>query len=100
MLRQYVRDLRLMLKECHRVLTNDGKGVFVVGDCNLRQTFIANSSAIEMIGGEVGFRVRALRRRSLPENRRYLPPPSIKSAGKALRKRMREEIILTLDKKD
>jgi hypothetical protein len=98
MLRQYVRDLWALLKECHRVLAADGRSVFVVGDCNLRQTFIANSAAIEMVGGEVGFHIEATRRRPLPENRRYLPPPEIKSAGRALQKRMREEVILTLRK--
>jgi len=98
MLRQYVRDLRLLLKECHRVLANDGKGVFVVGDCNLRKTLVANSTAIELVGGEVGFRIEASRRRPLPENRRYLPPPETKSSGAALQKRMREEVILTLRK--
>ncbi len=98
MLRQYVRDLRLLLKECHRVLANEGKGVFVVGDCNLRKTFVANSSAIELVGNEVGFHVSASRRRPLPENRRYLPPPETKSSGAALQKRMREEVILTLRK--
>jgi len=98
MLRQYVRDLRALLKECHRVLTSEGKGVFVVGDCSLRKTFVANSTAIELVGNEVGFRVEASRRRPLPENRRYLPPPEVKSAGKALQKRMREEVILTLRK--
>lgn len=98
MLRQYVCDIRSLLNECHRVLTPGGKCVFVVGDCNLRNTFIANSKAIEIVGSDVGFRVEASRRRPLPENRRYLPPPEIKSAGKALQKRMREEVILTLRK--
>jgi SAM-dependent methyltransferase len=98
MLRQYVLDLRTLLRECHRVLAPDGKGVFVVGDCTLRKTFIANSTAIELIGREVGFRVEAFRRRPLPDNRRYLPPPEIRSAGKALQKRIREEVILTLGK--
>jgi hypothetical protein len=98
MLRQYVLDLRLLLQECHRVLVGDGKGVFVVGDCNLRKTFVANSTAIELVGGEVGFRIEASRRRPLPENRRYLPPPETKSSGAALQRRMREEVILTLRK--
>lgn len=98
MLRQYVRDLWLLLKECHRVLTATGKGVFVVGDCNLKRTFIANSTAIELVGNEVGFRIEASRRRPLPENRRYLPPPETESSGAALQKRMREEVILTLRK--
>lgn len=98
MLMRYVRDLRTLLKECYRVLTNDGRGVFVVGDCNLRKTFVANSIAIEILSCEVGFRLAELRRRPLPENRRYLPPPDAKSAGDLLQKRMREEVILTLEK--
>ena len=98
MLRQYVRDLRLLLKECHRVLADNGKGVFVVGDCNIRQTFVANSTAIELVGREVGFQIEASRRRPLPDNRRYLPPPKSATAGCALQKRMREEVILTLRK--
>lgn len=98
MLRQYVRDLRLLLKECHRVLIKHGKATFVIGDCNIRKTFVANSVAIKLIGKEVGFKIEASRRRALPENRRYLPPPETKSSGAALQKRMREEVILTLRK--
>lgn len=98
MLRQYVRDLRLLLKECHRVLVAEGRAMFVVGDCNLRKTFVANSKAIELLATEVGFQIEASRRRPLPENRRYLPPPESKSSGGALQKRMREEVILFLRK--
>ncbi len=98
MLKQYVLDLRLFLKECYRVLDANGKCVVVIGDCNLRKTFVANSTAIELAGNHVGFKVEASRRRPLPENRRYLPPPNTKSSGTALQKRMREEVILTLRK--
>jgi DNA modification methylase len=98
MLRQYVEDLRLLLRECHRVLKPGAKAVFVIGDCNLRESFVENSTAIDLIGRDVGFRIGAARRRPLPENRRYLPPPTTKSSGKALQKRMKEEIILTLVK--
>lgn len=98
MLRRYVQDLRALLSECHRVLRGNGKGVFVCGDCTLRETFIANSAAVELLGTEVGFQLISMRRRPLPENRRYLPPPESRSAGIALRKRMREEVVLTVAK--
>lgn len=98
MLRRYVQDLRALLFECHRVLRDEGRGVFVCGDCTLRETFIANSAAVELLGTEVGFKLISTRRRPLPENRRYLPPPESRSAGTALGKRMREEVILTLQK--
>lgn len=95
MLRQYVSDLHLLLSECHRVLTTKGKAIFVLGDCNLERTFVANSAAVSLLGKQVGFRIRSVRRRALPENRRYLPPPSAGSE-KPLARRMREEIVLTM----
>jgi SAM-dependent methyltransferase len=99
MLRRYVRDVREILTEVHRVLRPQGRAVVVVGNCNLRDTFVRNSRCIEVVAGGVGLRVTRLRKRPLPEDRRYLPPPSSSGAGKALRKRMREEVILTLIKK-
>jgi SAM-dependent methyltransferase len=98
MLRGYVRDMRAVLSETKRVLRPGGKAVFVVGNCNLRETFVQNSKCIEGLADELGLDVKNIRSRPLPENRRYLPPPESLSAGKALKKRMREEVILTLFK--
>ena len=80
------------------MLRSGGKAVYVVGNCNLRDTFIENSKCLTALASEVGFSVRSTRKRPLPENRRYLPPPETHSSGKALRKRMREEVIVTLVK--
>lgn len=98
MLEQYVRDLHALLRECHRVLKDNGRAVFVLGDCNIKKTFVANSVAVELIGRHVGFTIESSRRRPLPENRRYLPPPDAISSGASMQKRMREEVILTLRK--
>jgi hypothetical protein len=98
MLRQYVRDVREILVEIQRVLRPQGKAIVVVGNCNLRDTFVTNSRCIELVAGLVGLKVTHVRTRPLPENRRYLPPPNSSAAGAALRKRMREEVILTLVK--
>jgi hypothetical protein len=98
MLRRYVRDMRRVMSETRRVLRADGKAVFVIGNSTLRQTFIKNSKCIEGIANELGMTVSMIRSRPLPENRRYLPPPSFLSAGSQLTKRMREELILTLAK--
>jgi DNA modification methylase len=96
MLRRYVRDMRAVLSETKRVLRTGGKAVFVVGNCNLREIFVQNSKCIEGLADELGMDVKNIRSRPLPENRRYLPPPESSSAGTALKKRMREEVILTL----
>lgn len=96
MLRQYVLDMRSILAETKRVLRSGGKAIFVVGNSSIRDTFILNSKCIEGLAVELGMRVRKVRSRPLPENRRYLPPPESKTAGKSLNKRMREEVILTI----
>jgi len=98
MLNQYVFDLFLLIGECYRVLKNGGRAVFVLGDCNVKKTFVSNSVAVELIGKHVGFKLESSRRRPLPENRRYLPPPDIKASGCSLQKRMREEVVLTMTK--
>jgi hypothetical protein len=90
--------MRAVLSETKRVLRQGKKAVFVVGNCNLRRTFVRNSRCIMSLAGEVGLVVRKTRIRRLPENRRYLPPPASRGAGKALKKRMRQEVILTLSK--
>ncbi len=95
MLRQYLRDMKLVLSEIYRVLTCPGKAVLVVGNCNLEKTFIKNSKGIELLAENVGLRKQKSSKRALPENRRYLPPPDSLGAGKQLKKRMREEVILT-----
>lgn len=99
MLRRYVRDMKAVLSETMRVLRNGGKAIIVVGNCNIRNTFVQNSKCITGLAVELGMVVSKTRSRPLPENRRYLPPPESSGAGKALKKRMREEVILTLLKK-
>jgi hypothetical protein len=84
-----------VMSEIHRVLRDEGKAVLVVGNCNLGTTFIKNSRGIELLAEHVGLAKQKSRKRPLPENRRYLPPPESSGAGKQLNKRMREEVILT-----
>ena len=96
MLRRYVRDMRAVLSEAKRVLRSGGKAVLVIGNSNVRETFVQNSKCIEGLSRELGMHVKTIRSRPLPENRRYLPPPALPNAGKALRKRMREEVVITL----
>lgn len=98
MLRRYVIDMHAVLSETRRVLRFGGKAVFVVGDCNLREVFVRNSKCVETVALNLGFDVSTVRHRPLPENRRYLPPPDSSQSGTQLKKRMREEVILTLVK--
>jgi hypothetical protein len=79
------------------VLKPGGRAVLVVGDCAIRGTFVSNSSAIERLALAAGLRSAGRVVRDLPENKRYLPPPTRKSAGTELQRRMRQEVVLSFD---
>jgi DNA modification methylase len=98
MLQQYVSDMRRVFREIKRVLRRGGKAVVIIGNCNIRTTFVRNSDALELIAAEVGLILTQTRKRRLPKNKRYLPPPTASGTGKELNKRMREEVVLTFRK--
>ncbi len=98
MLARYVNDMDAVLSETARVLTRNGQAVFVVGDSSISGTYIRNSRAIAWLGKKHGLDVVSTRRRQLPNNRRYLPPPTSSGAGEQLGRRMREEVIVSFRK--
>ena len=99
MLRRYVRDVRQIMAETKRVLRVGGRAIFVVGNCSLRNVFVRNSKCIEELASEVGLVVAKTRSRVLRQKHRYLPPPQSRGAGNRLKKRLREEVLITLLKK-
>jgi hypothetical protein len=86
------------LREAHRVLKMGGRAVYVVGNSTLRGTFIRNSSIVAAAAREVGFELNAKHIRTLPANRRYLPPPKAGKISDTLDGRMRQEVVLVFDK--
>ena len=72
--------------------------MYVVGDCTTKGVFVRNSETIKKLSEHHGLELILQEERSLPENRRYLPPPSNNSAGNQLQARMRKEIIITMRK--
>jgi DNA modification methylase len=95
MFTRYLRDVRQVLAEIGRVLKPRGLAVLVVGDCNLGGVFVRNSSAIRALAANQGLRLVSQKTRALPSNRRYLPPPESRQSGRGLRKRLREEVVLS-----
>jgi DNA modification methylase len=95
---RYVSDLCDILKETSRVMKKNAKAIFVVGNSSIKGTFVKNSYAISMIGKKYNLKTRSIKRRSLDDSRRYLPPPSHKKSGDFLQSRMREEVIMTMIK--
>ena len=93
---RYINDMRQVIEETSRVLVNEGKAVYVVGNNTVRGTFIRNSLIVEELAGMAGLECIDRHCRELPANRRYLPPPSTQTT--ALDKRIRSEIVLTMEK--
>ena len=99
LLARYVHDMRQAVGEVARVLANNGKAVYVVGENTVRGTFIRNSMIVEAVAGNAGLHCTARRSRELPANRRYLPPPSKQSGTTMLGNRLRREVVLTFMKR-
>jgi hypothetical protein len=92
-LRKYIEDIDLAISEVARVLTPEGRAVFVVGENTIRGTYVPTGQLITRIAVRAGLRLKDERLRDLPSNRRYLPPPG--AGTTALDTRMRREVILT-----
>lgn len=98
MLRKFIWDMNLVVRETSRVLTPGGEAFFVIGDSNLKGTFIRNSRAVISLAKSAGLDVLSTARRKIPDNRRYLPPPNA-VAKASLRLRMRTEVVIGLRKR-
>ena len=98
LLARYINDMQRTLSETSRVLTSNGRAVYVVGENTVRGTFIRNAMIVEAVAGIAGLRCTSRRSRDLPANRRYLPPPSKQPEMASLGKRLRREVILTFRK--
>ncbi len=97
-LARYIDDMRHVVRETARVLNRNGKAVYVVGENTVRGTFVPNSKIIKIAASTVGLHCFGQHSRNLPENRRYLPPPSLQSAVTTLDGRIRREVILKFRK--
>lgn len=95
---RYVSDLGDIIKETSRVMKKNAKAVFVVGNSSIKGTFIKNSYAIRMVGKKYDLKTRTIKRRPLDDSHRYLPPPTHRRSGDSLQSRMREEVIITMNK--
>lgn len=95
---RYIDDMRRVVCEVSRVLTADGRAVYVVGENTVRGTFIRNATILESVARAAGLHCTKRRSRDLPASRRYLPPPSKQSKTATLSNRLRREVILTFRK--
>lgn len=97
-LSRYVWDMGQVLAEVSRVLRQDGRAVYVVGDSKVRGTFVRNSKIVEAVAAEHGLKLQSHHSRALPQNRRYLPPPKKQGSHHTLDARMSREVVLVFNK--
>jgi DNA modification methylase len=97
-LTRYIGDMRRALSEVARVLVPGGKAVYVVGENTVRGTYIRNALIISKVAESCGLQLKERRVRSLPANRRYLPPPSRTRNSASMDARMRREVVLAFRK--
>jgi hypothetical protein len=93
---RYIDDMSAAISEVERVLTTNGKAVYVVGENTVRGTYIRNATVICELAETAGLHLTSRRNRTLPANRRYMPPPAA-DAG-TMDARMRREVVLTFTK--
>ncbi len=93
----YIKDMYGAVQEAARVLSPRGRAVYVVGENTIRGTFIPNAKIVTAVAELSGLTIESRRSRTLPANRRYLPPPAARRA-EALNGRMRREAILSFSK--
>ena len=95
---RFARDMDAVIAEVHRVLKPGGPAVFVLGNSTLRGVHVNNAVAVAYLGRRHGLELESSSQRTIPPNRRYLPPPALDAAKTDLNKRMRTEVILTFRK--
>lgn len=98
LLARYAWDMGHALGEASRVLRRRGRAVYVVGDSMSRGTFIRNSMIVTLVAQQRGLSLVSQQSRSLPANRRYLPPPKRMASSHAMDARMRREVVIAFKK--
>lgn len=97
-LARYVDDMMGAVREAARVLSPGGRAVYVVGENTIRGTFIPNAKIVAAVAERSGLQTERRHARTLPANRRYLPPPAPKHPTDSMDGRMRREVILSFIK--
>jgi DNA modification methylase len=97
--RRYLSDMHSMLVELGRVVKPKGYVVLVTGNSIISQHRRDSSELIKALAKDAGLEFVGSSIRALKDNLRSLPPPRIVSDRNTLRKRMRSETFIALQKR-
>lgn len=93
-LARYIDDIRKAVREAARVLVPGGRAIYVVGENIVRGAYIRTSDIVSAVAELSGLKLDQRRVRTLPADRRYLPPPLGRGSSRALDIRMGREVLL------
>jgi SAM-dependent methyltransferase len=95
----YAWDMSRAVAEVSRVLKRGGRAVYVVGDSHVKGSYVRNSALVSAVARQHGLTLESRQSRTLPANRRYLPPPVLNGPkGAAMNRRMRREVVVVFRK--
>lgn len=95
-LRKYLRDMEMALKEMHRVLKPDRAAIVVVGPSTMRGLRIETQQYLASIAAKLGFEVVNIVRRALDRNRRMMPVGLTHNGNSTIEQRIHEEFVIGL----
>ena len=91
MIARYVGDLLRITTEIARVLKAEGSFTMVIGNSAIRGVYVENAEILRWALSVSGLMIESEECRQIPDDRRYLPPPSLQNGCSS---RMREEVVL------
>lgn len=97
LIRRYAHDCIGFATQLYRTLKPGSKAVLVVGNSTIRGNYIENSRIAQVSMEGSGFVLTDKREREIPPTRRYMAINTNK-AESTITRRMRSEVILTLEK--
>lgn len=97
MIKRYALDIFGVIQESARVLEKRGKATFVVGNSCINEIFVENALIVRNSCKMAGLRLVSQKEREIPQNKRYLPPPSYDNVS-TFKSRMRTESVMRFSK--
>lgn len=97
MIYRYALDMYDVIRESSRVLKKNGRATFVIGNSSQHGVHIKNTRIVLESANNFGLHLLDIQERNLPQNKRYLPPPTKKEMS-SFKNRMRTEAIMTFVK--